>query len=142
MKFNRTSLIAVIALGGLVAFGTFVKAEDKPEAKPHGKAHGDMKERGAKMAEELGLNEEQKAKMAEVMKEFGPKYKAIGDDASLSKEDKMAKMKALSDERKAKIKEFLTPEQIEKLQKLEAAHRPGGPKGDHKPEKKSEAKPE
>lgn len=142
MKLNKISLMAVIALGGLVAFGTMVKAEDKPEGKPHGKAHGDMKDRAAKMAEELGLNDEQKAKMAEVQKEFGPKYKAIMDDASLSKEDKMAKMKALGEERNAKIKEFLTPEQLEKMQKLQAAHRPGGPKGDHKPEQKSEAKPD
>ena len=142
MKFNRTSLIAVIALGGLVAFGALAKAEDKPEGKPHSKAHGDMKDRGAKMAEELGLNEDQKTKMGDVMKEFGPKMKAIFDDASLSKEDKMAKVKAINEERSAKIKEILTADQFEKWQKLQAAHRPGGPKGDHKPETKSEAKPE
>jgi len=142
MKLNKTSLIAVIALGGLVAFGTMVKAEDKPEGKPHGKAHGDMKERGAKMAEELGLNDEQKGKMGDVMKEFGPKTKAIFEDASLSKEDKMAKMKAINEERNAKIKDILTAEQFEKWQKMQAAHRPGGPKGEHKPEAKPEVKPE
>ena len=137
MKTNKIPLIAVLALGGLAAFGTLAQAQDSTNTPPAGehKHHGggDMKDRGAKMAEELGLNEDQKAKMADVMKEFGPKYKAIFDDSALSKEDKMAKMKALSEERNAKLKEFLTPEQLEKLQKLQSAHRPGGPKG-HKPE--------
>lgn len=139
MKTNKISLIAVLVLGGLVAFGTLAKAEDKPAGKPHGKAHGDMKERGAKMAEELGLNEDQKAKMADMMKELGPKMKAIMDDSSLSKEEKKPKMKALNEERTAKVKEILTPEQFEKWQKMQAAHRPGGPGG---PKGKKAAKPE
>lgn len=143
MKTNKLSLIAVVALGGVIAFGTLAKAEDKPEAKAPGKHEGKPpggpggQERGAKMAEELGLSAEQKTQMGDLSKEFGPKMKAIHEDTTLSKEDKMAKMKALNEERTAKIKGILTPDQFEKWQKAQHNRRgpggPGGPRGEGKP---------
>jgi len=135
--------MAIIALGGLVTLSTVVRAEDQKPARPAGEHKrpggpgGDMKDRGAKMAEELGLNDEQKAKMGDVMKELGPKLKAIQEDTSLSKEDKMAKMKELNTERTTNVKAILTPEQFEKWQKMQANRRgpggPGGPRGEGKP---------
>ena len=137
MKTNKLSLIAVIALGGVIAFGTLAKAEDKPEAKAPGKHEGKPpggQERGAKMAEELGLSAEQKTQMGDLMKEFGPKMQAIRQDTTLSKEDKMAKAKALNEERSTKVKAILTAEQFEKWQKMQQKHRgPGGPRGEGKP---------
>lgn len=137
MKTYKLSLIAVIALGGVIAFGTLAKAEDKPEAKPPGKHQGKPpggQERGAKMAEELGLSADQKTKMQELNKEFAPKMKALREDTTLSKEDKMAKAKALNEERSTKVKAILTAEQFEKWQKMQQKHRgPGGPRGEGKP---------
>jgi Spy/CpxP family protein refolding chaperone len=141
MKFNKTSIMAMIALGGLVTLSTIVNAEDQ---KPAGPAAGEHKRPGGpggpggemrgKIAEELGLSEDQKAKMGEVMKEQAPKYKALREDTSLSKEDKMAKAKAIREEGAAKIKGILTPEQFEKWQKMQQNRRgPGGPRGEGKP---------
>ena len=142
MKTNKASIFAVMALGGFVTFGTLAQAEDtnKP-AKPPGDHQGgpgaDMKERRAKMAEELGLSEDQKTKMADVQKEMGEKRKALREDTSLSEEEKRAKGKALREEADAKFKGILTAEQFEKWQKMQQTRRgpggPGGPRGDHKP---------
>lgn len=145
---NKVSLLAMLALGGLVACGTMAKAEDtnkpaKPpgdhQGPPPGGPRGDMKERAAKMAEELGLNDDQKTKMAEVMKEQGPKLKALREDTSLSKEDKQAQMKALREASTEKVKGILTAEQFEKWQKIQQSRRgpggpggPGGPRGEGK----------
>jgi len=63
-----------------------------------------MKERAARVAEELGLSEDQKIKWQEVMKEQNEKRKALREDTSLSEEEKRAKGKALREETDAKIK--------------------------------------
>jgi periplasmic protein CpxP/Spy len=138
MKTNKISLLAMLALGGLVTFGTLAKAEDtntaaKPPGDhqgPPGGPRGGMQDRGAKLAEELGLSDDQKTKFQEVMKEQGDKRKALREDTSLSDDDKKTKGKALRDETDAKIKAILTAEQYEKWQKLQQGRRgPGGPGG-------------
>lgn len=142
MKTNKISLIAIMALGGLVTFSTLAQAEDtnkpaKPPGDHQGGPGGDMKERRAKMAEELGLSEDQKTKMGEVMKEQAEKRKALREDTTLSDEDKKAKGKALREESISKVKGILTAEQFEKWQKMQQTRRgpggPDGPRGDHKP---------
>jgi Spy/CpxP family protein refolding chaperone len=134
---NKFTLLAALALGGLVATSQFTRAEDapKPEGKPPGEAQGnapggprgDMKDRGAKLAEELGLSDDQKAKVQEAMKEQGEQRKAISSDTALSKEDKQAKMKALRESMTEKMKTILTAEQFAKWEKMPRG--PGGPRG-------------
>jgi Spy/CpxP family protein refolding chaperone len=152
MKINKTSLMAVLALGGMVAFGALAQAEDAPAKKPEHKRPGGPRGPGGpggemrgKMGEELGLSDDQKSKMEALQKELMPKMKALREDTTLSEEDKKAKFKALQEERMTKMKAILTAEQLEKLEKMKA-HRPGGPggpkgpkgpKGDKKPEAKS-----
>lgn len=130
MKINRVGIIAALALGGLAAFVTFAQAEDtnKP-GRPPGGPRGDMKERAAKVAEELGLSEEQKARMGEAMKEQGEKRKALQDDTSLSDTDKKAKGKALREETVARVKAILTAEQFTKWETMQQNRRSGGPGG-------------
>jgi Spy/CpxP family protein refolding chaperone len=131
MKLNKYSLIAAIVLGGVLTTSTLVNAADekKPAPGEHkrgpGGGPGGEPRKGMGMMGELGLSEDQKAKMEELNKELGPKYKAIMEDSNLAKEDKMAKMKALGDERMAKMKTILTSEQLAKLEKMKGSG-PGG----------------
>ncbi len=128
MKLNKYSLIAAIVLGGVLTTSTLVNAADEKPAPgehkrgPDGGPGGEPR-KGMGMMGELGLSEDQKAKMEDLNKELGPKYKAIQEDSSLSKEDKMAKMKALGDERMDKMKTILTVEQLAKLEKMKGERR-------------------
>jgi len=62
--------------------------------------------------------------------------KALRADTSLSAEDKKAKGKEIREAMQAKMKEILTPDQLEKWQKMQR-NRPGGGKpaagGDNAP---------
>ena len=119
MKTNRLSLMAVMALGSLVAFGPMAKAGEsdaKPAARGKGKA-GARHDRANPIVSELNLTDDQKAKVKPIFQDEAQKLKELRQDTNLSKPDKMAKLKSIHAETDAKLKPILTPEQVEKLSK-------------------------
>jgi Spy/CpxP family protein refolding chaperone len=83
----------------------------KPE-KPEKSGKGEKaKDRLQKLKTELALTDDQAAKMEQIMKDNQDAMRAIRDDASLSKEQKMEKGKALRSEIDSKMAGILTPEQ-------------------------------
>ena len=134
---KTSKLIAIIALGGLAAFGTVAQAQDATNTPPAGEHHrpgGPGGPRmGGRMAEELGLSADQKTKFEAIMKDQAEQMKTLRDDTSLSQEDKRAKIKAIREATNDKVKAILTADQYAKyleLQKLQHNRRgPGGPGG-------------
>jgi len=82
---------------------------------------------GMDLKKELGLTDEQGAKLKTVNQNFAQKMKALREDKSLSAEDKKAKFKALSTERSEEVKSILGPEKFKALEEKRKArqHRPG-----------------
>jgi Spy/CpxP family protein refolding chaperone len=111
----------MMALGGLLLCGTAAFAQDAaPQAKKRGGAPTIEQ-----LTTELKLTDEQKPKVEAALKEFQTKSRELRTDTSLSQEDRRTKTTALRDDLNKKMKEILTPEQLEKYQAL----RPGGKKG-------------
>ena len=72
--------------------------------------------------ESLNLTDDQKAKVKDIFADAKTKRQAVSSDASLSEEQKKAKMKELHSGIMAKLNEVLTPEQQTELKtKMEAA---------------------
>jgi len=72
--------------------------------------------------ESLNLTDDQKAKVKDIFADAKTKKQAASSDASLSEEQKKAKMKELHSGVMAKLNEVLTPEQQTELKnKMEAA---------------------
>jgi len=70
----------------------------------------------------LNLTDDQKAKVKDIFADVKTKKQALSSDASLSEEQKKAKMKELHSATMAKLNEVLTPEQQTELKsKMEAA---------------------
>src|SRR5258707_13560339 len=70
----------------------------------------------------LNLTDDQKAKVKDIFADVKTKKQALSSDASLSEEQKKAKMKELHSATMAKLNEVLTPEKQTGLKsKLEAA---------------------
>jgi Spy/CpxP family protein refolding chaperone len=70
----------------------------------------------------LNLTDDQKAKVKDIFADAKTKKQAVTSDASLSEEQKKAKMKELHSSTMAKLNEVLTPEQQTELKsKMEAA---------------------
>src|SRR5713226_6469873 len=117
-------------LGGLVSLG-MVAALAVPLAVANSQAMPAPQTAGKEMGmhgglqaavESLNLTDDQKAKVKDIFADAKTKRQAVSSDASLSEEQKKAKMKELHAGIMAKLNEVLTPEQQTELKsKVEAA---------------------
>jgi Spy/CpxP family protein refolding chaperone len=118
-------------LGGLVSLGLAAAlavpgALAKPQATPAPQTAGkEMGMHGGGLqaaVESLNLTDDQKAKVKDIFADAKSKKQTVSGDASLSEEQKKAKMKELHSGIMAKLNEVLTPEQQTELKsKMEAA---------------------
>ena len=117
-------------LGGLVSLGMVAVlavpvALANSQAIPAPQAAGkEMGMHGGLQAavESLNLTDDQKAKVKDIFADAKTKRQAVSSDASLSDEQKKAKMKELHSATMAKLNEVLTPEQQTELKsKMEGA---------------------
>jgi periplasmic protein CpxP/Spy len=137
MKMHKLSLIAVLALGSLVA-GTLTCPAQSDTAAP-GKSErksGGLHARVDAMAVQLNLTDDQKTKVTALLEQDAKQMRDLRADTTLSKEDRREKVNALRKEHDQKLKAILTPDQWEKWQQHA---RPGHPAGADN-EKKTEPK--
>jgi hypothetical protein len=131
MKVTKPMFVAALVAGNLFAWNLVLRADDTntPTANPPA---ADVKSpaRGFdRMAEELNLTDDQKPKVKTIMDAQMQKMKDLRNDpnfSSLSREDKMAKMKAIHDDTATQLKPILTDDQFAKWQKMSQhwMHRP------------------
>ena len=125
MRTIKAGLIARLALCGLLAFTNMATAQD---ANKEGKKGRMTPERQLEqMTKELSLTDAQKPKVKAVLEETAKKRQ---ESTGGSGEDR----RALMENQNKKLKEILTPDQYEKLQKLQAERRGGKKKGEKKKE--------
>ena len=129
----KISLVAALALGGLLACATVASAQDANANKGKGRGQN-VTQRVDALATELTLTAEQKTKVTALFEEQGKKMQAMRtENANLTQEQRREKMTALRDEQNKKMKEILTPAQFEKYTKMQAEMRkraPGGKKAE------------
>jgi Spy/CpxP family protein refolding chaperone len=71
------------------------------------------------LSKRLNLSADQQAKLAPIMKDRHEQIRAIFQDSSLSKEDRIAKIKAVRNDSNAKIEALLTDEQKQNFEQLQ-----------------------
>ena len=142
MKLNKTLMIAALVAGSVFAADFAVRAQDSTNTPPAGArppgARGRMN--FDTIATQLALTDDQKPKVKPIIEEMMQKNADLRKDTSLEQADRRAKMKEIRDAATAKLKDILTPEQLDKWTKLGQGNRrpPGGagappPAGDNKP---------
>jgi periplasmic protein CpxP/Spy len=108
---SKISLIAAMALGGLVAFSTLATAQDANKAEKKGrKGMPTVEQQLEKMSTALSLTDEQKPKVEKVLKETDKKRKELGQDADREKR------KEIMDDQNKKMKDILTADQFTKYE--------------------------
>ena len=70
------------------------------------------------ISQQLNLTPEQKAKVLPILREEAPKVQAIKNDNSLSKIQKVQKLRAIHQQTDPQMKAILSPEQYQKLQAI------------------------
>lgn len=74
-----------------------------------------------KMAADLGLNEDQKAKVASINKKYATEAEEVKAEQKAEKTERRAEAQKRADARDQELKAVLTPEQYAKHQELKAA---------------------
>jgi Spy/CpxP family protein refolding chaperone len=137
---NKFSAVAVLTLGGLLAFSTLATAQEAKEGKDKGgKRAPGIEQQLERMTTDLKLTDAQKPKVKAVLEESMKKRQALRD---VPQDQRREKMRAATEEQQKKMKEILTSEQFEKWQKQRQEMRRNRPGGPNAPggEKKSEEK--
>ncbi len=134
---NRISLIAAVALGGLVAFSTLATAQEaSQDTKKSGKrGFPTIEQQMERLSTQLNLTDEQKPKVKTVLEDQQKKMQELRSDSSLDQEARREKFQALRKETEKKMKGILTEEQFQKYKEMGPRM---GKKGGNKAEKKSE----
>ena len=113
MKTVHRTLLGSLLLCAVLWLHPSARAE---EAKPAVKER--IRERLQEVAKELNLTDEQKEKLKPIVQAEWEKVRELRADTSLSREQKIEKLKALKEELAPKVKEILTPEQLAKWKEI------------------------
>jgi Spy/CpxP family protein refolding chaperone len=70
------------------------------------------------MAKQLNLTPQQKLELVPILKAEAPRVEAIRNDPSLSRAQKLQKLRAIHEETNPRVKSILTPEQYQQLQEI------------------------
>lgn len=138
MKLNKTNIITLLALGGLLALSPALRADDTNSVSatpPATEGHAKHAARGGMKAEikKLDLTPEQQPKFKAALQDMAKKLKDLRADTSLTPADRRAKVKEIRQETNETMKTILTPEQYEKWLKMSA-----GAKRAHKKSKSTD----
>jgi periplasmic protein CpxP/Spy len=114
---KKLILIAVITLGALVTSGPVAQAADADAPAQKGKGRAD---RLALMKTELNLTDAQVTALKPIMEKNATEMQKIRQNSDLSREERAAKSKTLSEAFAKEIKPILTSEQFTKWEKLNA----------------------
>lgn len=124
------SKFLLLVLGTSLVVAPLLRAQDAPQPdrdpgrveRPE-KLRQHAKERREHLAEELGLNADQKAKIKEINQQEKAALQAVRADASLSKEEKRAKAREINQGFAGQRDTVFTPEQKVKADQLRAKAR-------------------
>jgi periplasmic protein CpxP/Spy len=123
---KKLSLIAALALGGLLACTTLARAQDTTTPKKGGKNRMSVEQRMERMTTELSLTDEQKPKVKAVLEESGKQFQGLRD---LPQDERRTKMQTIREEELTKLNKIFTADQKEKYAKMmEEMKQKGGKK--------------
>ena len=131
---RRFSLIAALALGGLLACSMLATAQDSanPPDKKGGKNRFTPEQQLERMTTQLSLTDEQKPKVKTVLEDSAKKRKGIMSDSSIDREQMREKMRPIMEEQNKKMKAILTDDQYTKYQEMNRRGKKGGKKAEQK----------
>jgi Spy/CpxP family protein refolding chaperone len=123
MKLNKTLMMAALIAGSTFAADMAARAQDSTNKPAAVAPPGGPGARGGRMnfdnvATQLALSDDQKTKAKPVFEEMMKKMADVRKDDSVKGADRAAKNKEIRDDATTKLKDILTPEQLEKWQKL------------------------
>lgn len=145
MKSLRTLALLAVCAFALSAFAQQTPPADTHEGHEHVHGQGQgmdhkmptVDEMVQTMSEKLSLTDDQKPKVRKIAEDTHKKMEAMHADQSMSREDRMAKMRSMHDDAMSQVRTILTDDQKKKLDEWqkEVHDRMKNGKGAHSDEK-------
>ena len=123
MKMTKNVMVALVAVTGALCWQSAAQAAIQASGPFGGARAAQWRERMQDATKDLNLTDEQKARLKEAYQPQMQKLRELWKDQTLSREQKLEKLKALRAESEPKLKEILTPEQQEKWQQRQTQAR-------------------
>ncbi len=117
-KLFRSVVIAAVVLGGWLVCSTTATAAHAKSRAAARSGRAQVEKHAGKVAQELNLTKDQKQQLKPILQEEARKLKALRTETGLSGRQKRQKLQEIRQDMVAKVKPILTPEQLEKWQKL------------------------
>jgi|APCry1669193128_1035447.scaffolds.fasta_scaffold27899_2 Spy/CpxP family protein refolding chaperone len=115
MKLNKTLTLAALVAASLLPASFTLHAQETPKATAPGRGHRLTPE---DIAKKLELSDEVAAKFKTIWEDRNAQMLALRNDTTVADSEKPKKFREIMDASMAKLKEILTPDQMEKLKKL------------------------
>lgn len=123
MKHLRTLALLAICAFAMSALAQQTPPPDTHEGHGQGQGQGQgmqhqmpsVDEMVQTMSEKLSLTDDQKLKVREIAEGVHKKMESVSNDQSMSREDRMAKMRAAHNDAMAQVRPILTDDQKKKL---------------------------
>jgi protein CpxP len=123
MKHLRTIAVLAICAFALSAFAQQTPPADTHEGHEHGQAQRQgmdhkmptVDEMVQTMSEKLSLTDDQKPKVRKIAEDTHKKMDAMDADQSMSREDRMAKMRSMHNDAMSQVRTILNDDQKKKL---------------------------
>jgi Spy/CpxP family protein refolding chaperone len=118
----KLAKLLLLSLAFMASFASMAAAAEPAKDSAEHAAKAEKVLRGNdKIAEELGLSDEQKAKFKAIKKEENAALKVVSEDKSLERAAKIAKNKEIREAHRAQVRALLTPEQQAKFDAMKSA---------------------
>jgi len=118
MKFSPKLALKCLAVALGTVFITLPAATATEEAAPGGERRERLQQGADRMAEELGLNDEQKVKIKELARQEKAELDALRDNPALTKEARQAQKHDIREKYRAQRLAVMTSEQRAKAEKM------------------------
>jgi Spy/CpxP family protein refolding chaperone len=131
MRINKASLVAALAVAGLLVGSTlaYAQANDGGEKKQGKRGFPTVEERLARIDEAVKLTDEQKPKVKAALEDV---QKQMMEARNAAPEERRDKMQTIMADQDKKMKEILTPDQYEKYKAMPRPGRGGKKDGGEK----------
>jgi len=134
MKFAKPWIFTSLVIGNLLAWAVMLPAQDTTNTPPHAPPPGSLSPGGAFggpgmrgqpnfdfMARQLNLTDEQKPKFVSIMETRMQKMRDLPQEpgfASMSPQERGARMRIIQSDMETQMRALLTPEQFQKWQRI------------------------
>lgn len=117
-QFLALALALFVAVACLPALAQGGAEQAAQPAAQTGEMHAQVQDFLQKVATELNLTDDQKAKIKPILQDEYNQLTAVHEDASLSQDQKLAKAREIHETAKSQIQAVLTPEQQTKFAEM------------------------